>query len=79
MPRRRTRKTDRKPPGQRRFRLRGLRRDAPDPAKLSRAFIALALARAEAEAQAQVEAAREAAGQGQDAGGADGETANEAG
>jgi hypothetical protein len=58
MPRRRVRKTDRKPQEERRLRVRGVRRGTPDAAKLSRAFIGLALARAEAEAQAQ--AAREA-------------------
>lgn len=59
MPRRRTRKTDRKPQEERRLRVRSVRRGTPDAQKLSRAFIGLALAKAEAEAQAQV-AAREA-------------------
>lgn len=58
MPRRRIRKTDRKPLEQRRLRVRGIRLSSPDPKKLSRAFIELALARAEADAQAQVEKAR---------------------
>lgn len=61
MPRRRTRKTSRKPQEERHLRVRGVRRDRPDATRLSRAFIALALARAEAEAQAQVETAPEAA------------------
>ena len=60
MPRRRTRKTDRKPQEERRLRVRSVRRGTPDAHKLSRAFIGLALARAEAEAQAQTEAAQEA-------------------
>lgn len=60
MPRRRTRKTDRKPQEERRLRVRSVRRGTPDAQKLSRAFIGLALARAEAEAQAQAESAREA-------------------
>ena len=59
MPRRRTRKTDRKPQEERRLRVRSVRRGTPDAHKLSRAFIGLALARAEAEAQAQAESARE--------------------
>jgi hypothetical protein len=59
MPRRRTRKTDRKPQEERRLRVRSVRRGTPDAHKLSRAFIGLALARAEAEAQAQAGAARE--------------------
>lgn len=58
MPRRRQRKTNRKPQDERRLRVRSVRRDTPDPKKLSRAFIGLALARAEAEAQAQADAAR---------------------
>jgi len=62
MPRRRTRKTDRKPQEERRLRVRSVRRGTPDAHKLSRAFIGLALARAEAEAQAQAEAAQKAAG-----------------
>jgi hypothetical protein len=60
MPRRRVRKTDRKPQEERRLRIRSVRRGTPDANKLSRAFIGLALARAEAEAQAQIEAVREA-------------------
>lgn len=55
MPRRRRRKTNRVPQDERRLRLRGLRRGAPDARTLSRAFIGLALARAEAEARAQAE------------------------
>ena len=62
MPRRRTRKTDRKPQKERRLRIRSVRRGTPDATKLSRAFISLALARAEAEAQAQAEAAQKAGG-----------------
>lgn len=69
MPRRRTRKTNRRPQEERRLRVRGVRRGMPDANKLSRAFIGLALARAEADAQAQEEVAHEAAGQEQDAGG----------
>ncbi len=45
--------------GQRRIRVRGIRRDVPDYRKLARALIALAQAQAEAEA----EAADRAAGQ----------------
>jgi hypothetical protein len=66
MPRRRIRKTDRKPQAQRRLRVRGIRQSSPDPKKLSRAFIELALARAEADAQAQAETARRVAGHGND-------------
>ena len=55
MPRRRRRKTNRKPQEERRLRVRGVRRGAPDEKKLSRAFIGLALARAEADAQAQAQ------------------------
>ena len=58
MPRRRRRKTNRKPQEERRLRVRGVRRGTPDERKLSRAFIGLALARAEADAQAQDEPAR---------------------
>ncbi len=60
MPRRRIRKTNRKPQEERRLRVRGIRRGTPDAKRLSRAFIELALARAEADAQAQ--AGRQAAG-----------------
>jgi hypothetical protein len=45
------------PQDERRLRVRGVRRNEPDPKKLSRAFIGLAMARAEAEARAQAEAA----------------------
>lgn len=55
MPRRRTRKTNRRPQTERRLRVRGVRRATPDPKKLSRAFIGLALARAETEARARAE------------------------
>lgn len=63
MPRHRRRKTAWRPQEQRRLRVRGVRRGAPDSRKLSRAFINLALARAEAEAQAQAEATARNAGQ----------------
>lgn len=53
MPRRRARKTNRRPQEERRLRVRGVRRSQPEAKKLSRAFIALALAKAEAEAQAE--------------------------
>ena len=76
MPRRRTRKTDRKPQEERRLRVRSVRRGTPDAQKLSRAFIGLALARAEAEAQAQAEAAREADARVQSAGQVDGDAEN---
>jgi hypothetical protein len=55
MPRRRRRKTNRRPQEERRLSVRGVRRGEPDARKLSRAFIDLALARAEAEAQAEAE------------------------
>lgn len=55
MPQRRKRTTGRKPQEERRLQIRSIRRDEPDPKKLSRAFIALALARAEAAAQAEAE------------------------
>jgi hypothetical protein len=58
MPRRRQRKTNRKPQEERQLRVRGVRRGTPDARKLSRAFIGLALARAEADAQAQANAGR---------------------
>jgi hypothetical protein len=74
MPRRRTRKTDRKPQEERRLRVRAVRRSTPDATRLSRAFIGLALARAESNAQAQGEAAREGSGHEQGPGGAGGET-----
>ncbi len=61
MPRRRRRKTNRKPQEERRLRVRGVRRGTLDEKKLSRAFISLALARAEADAQAQDESARRSA------------------
>ena len=78
MPRRRTRKTDRKPQEERRLRVRSVRRGTPDAQKLSRAFIGLALARAEAEAQAQAqaEAAREAGAWTQGAGEVGGDIAD---
>lgn len=76
MPRRRTRRTNRKPQEERRLRIRGVRRDMPDAKKLSRAFIGLALARAEADAQAQAKATPRAADQEQHGGNADGETEN---
>lgn len=79
MPRRRARKTNRKPQEERRLRVRGIRRGTPDVRKLSRAFIALALARAEADAQAQAENARRAASRGHGGGAAYGETENGAG
>jgi hypothetical protein len=41
------------PAGNRRVRVRGIRRDPPDIKKLSRALIALAMAQAQAEADAQ--------------------------
>jgi hypothetical protein len=41
--------------GNSRTRVRGVRRDPPDIAKLSRALIALAMAQAQAEADAQAE------------------------
>lgn len=74
MPRRRARKTDRKPQDERRLRVRGVRRGTPDADKLSRAFIGLALARAEAEAQAQAE--REASDRAQGAGRMGGDAQN---
>lgn len=76
MPRRRTRKTDRKPQEERRLRVRSVRRGTPDAQKLSRAFIGLALARAEAEAQAQAEAGREADVRTQGAGEVGGDISN---
>lgn len=76
MPRRRTRKTDRKPQEERRLRVRSVRRGTPDAHKLSRAFIGLALARAEAEAQAQAEAARETGARKQRAGQVGGDAEN---
>lgn len=76
MPRRRTRKTDRKPQEERRLRVRSVPRGTPDAQKLSRAFIGLALARAEAEAQAQAEAAREADARVQSAGQVGGDAEN---
>ncbi len=56
MPRRRRRTTGWQPQGQRRLRIRGIRRDVPDARKLSRAFIGLARAEAETRAQAEAEA-----------------------
>ena len=78
MPRRRTRKTDRKPQEERRLRVRSVRRGTPDAHKLSRAFIGLALARAEAEAQAQAqaEATRETGARKQRAGQVGGDAEN---
>jgi len=76
MPRRRTRKTDRKRQQERGLRVRGIRRGTPYATKLSRAFIGLALARAEADAQAQSDAVREAAGQEMRPGLADGGSEN---
>ena len=76
MPRRRTRKTDRKPQEERRLRVRSVRRGTPDAQKLSRAFIGLALAKAEAEAQAQAEAARETGARKQRAGQVGGDAEN---
>lgn len=76
MPRRRTRKTDRKAQEERRLRVRSVRRGTPDAHKLSRAFIGLALARAEAEAQAQAEAARETGARMQRAGQVGGDAEN---
>lgn len=54
MPRSRKRKTNRVRQEDRRLRVRGVRRGAPDTKKLARAFINLAMARAEAQAQAQM-------------------------
>ena len=71
MPRRRIRKTNRKPQEERRLRVRGIRRGTPDARRLSRAFIELALARAEADAQAQ--AGRHASRRGQAGNGGGGE------
>ena len=76
MPRRRTRKTDRKPQEERPLRVRSVRRGTPDAHKLSRAFIGLALARAEAEAQAQAEAAPETGARKQCAGQVGGDAEN---
>lgn len=76
MPRRRRRKTNRKPQEERHLRVRGIRRGAPDEKKLSRAFIGLALARAEAEAQAQAESNRHSADQVQADDEVSGETGN---
>jgi hypothetical protein len=45
-------KQNRSPAGDRRIRVRGVRRDPPDLRKLSRALIALALAQAQADAEA---------------------------
>lgn len=78
MPRRRTRKTDRKPQEERRLRVRSIRRGTPDPRKLSRAFIELALARAEAEAQAQAETAHLVAGDDEREAGVGGKAGDEA-
>lgn len=74
MPRRRARKTNRRPQEERRLRIRGVRRGEPDTRKLSRAFIGLALARAEAEAQAEAQrhAVREQRGDGGHQGAGDG-------
>ena len=76
MPRRRRRKTNRKPQEERHLRVRGIRRGAPDEKKLSRAFIGLALARAEADAQAQAETTRHAAARVQADSATNGETDN---
>lgn len=46
-------KNNRPAAGDRRVRVRGIRRDPPDIKKLSRALIALAMAQAQAEADAQ--------------------------
>ena len=48
--------------GERRIRVRGIRRENPDIPKLARALIELAQAQAEAEAQAEHEARRKAKG-----------------
>lgn len=48
--------------GERRIRVRGIRRENPDFPKLARALIELAQAQAEAEAQAEHEALRKAEG-----------------
>ena len=79
MPKRRTRKTNRKPQEERRLRVRSIRRGTPDPRKLSRAFIELALARAEADAQAQAETARLVAGHDERRAGGSGKTEDGAG
>ena len=76
MPRRRRRKTNRKPQEERHLRVRGIQRGTPDAKKLPRAFIGLALARAEADAQAQAEAARRSAAQVQADNAVNGETDN---
>jgi hypothetical protein len=49
--------------GQRRIRVRGIRREVPDYRKLARALIALAQAQAEAEAEAADRTAQEVAAQ----------------
>lgn len=46
-------KQKRSPAGDRRIRVRGIRRDPPDIKKLSRALIELAMGQAQAEAEAQ--------------------------
>jgi hypothetical protein len=48
-------KKQRSSAGDRRIRVRAIRRDPPDMKKLSRALIALAMAQAQAEADAQAE------------------------
>jgi hypothetical protein len=53
MSRQRKKTSDRRRQEDRRLSVRGVRRDPPDAAKLSRALIALALAQAQAEADAQ--------------------------
>ena len=76
MPRRRRRKTDRKPQEERRLRVRGIWRGEPDAKRLSRAFIELALARTEADAQAQAGASQRSAAQAQADTVINGETGN---
>ena len=69
MPRRRSRKTNRRQQEERRLSVRAVRRDAPDARRLSRAFIGLAMARAEAEAKAQAQARSSTADEGAPRGG----------
>jgi len=58
-PKRKRDRSNRIPREERRFTVRGIRRDPPDIRKLSRALIGLAMAEAEREAQAE-RAARQA-------------------
>lgn len=58
--RRKKNRSNRIPREERRFTVRGIRRDPPDIGKLSKALIGLAMAEAEREAQAE-QAARDAA------------------